>query len=384
MKRTRRMAAVLRTACGVSGMMTAVLTAAYVVGAVQAPQEYDIRYKHFKPGEAVVMQITNDVVGTMSFGFGTQNMTQKTRQWARMECLQIEPDGIAKVRMTFERMAMDMNVGPFRMAFDSADEPAPQPASQPTSTPTDMASLQDTMVRGMTRALVGHSLTATISPDGKCLKLEGMKEMFDKMFKEMPGAEQFGKTFKEMFSEDTFKDQLFGTATWLPTRPVRIGEVWNIEQRMRMGPMGNAVVKGKNRLLSVETIDGRRIARVAVTMNMEMGEGAEGLKVAGQTVKTKMTSTGGTGTWLWDLDRARMIKSQQICPMEMTMQTGSSSQPGESFTITQKLNYATTVEYIGDELAARLLPDETPKAPGTQEAKAAHQMGTATQPTAIE
>jgi hypothetical protein len=380
MKRMRMVTAGLAAACGVSGMMTVVLAATYVAGAVQAPQEYNIRYKHPKPGEPVVMQITNDVVGTMSFGLGTQSMTQKTRQWIKTECMGIDPDGIAKVRMTFERFAMDMNVGPVHMTFDSADEPAPDPTSQPSGKSPTPLTMAQTMVKAMTKAMVGHTLTATIGPDGKCLKMEGMKEMFDRMFKDMPGGEQFAKPFKEVFSEDSFKDQFFGSLSWLPTKPVRIGDVWNTEQRIKMGPMGETVLKGKNKLLSVETIDGRRTARVGVTMNMEMGNGADGFKVAGRTVKTKMTSTGGTGTWLWDLDRSRMIKLQQTYPMEMTTETGTSSQPGESFTMTQKVNYATTVELVGDELAARLLPDATPKVPAVQQPKAVPVVGTATQP----
>jgi hypothetical protein len=338
-----------------------------------AQEEYALQYKHMKPGESMLMKTTNNMVGTMQVpGMGTQSLAQKQQQWLKQECLAIDESGNATVRTTFERVAQDSSIGPMRINFDTANPPASQPGG-------DSPALA--MQKAMGSAMVGHSIEAVMTSEGKCLKMTGMQEMMDSMFKEMPGGKEAAGAMKEMFSEDNFKQQFANATTWLPTKPVRIGEVWSTELRMKLGPIGEMVMKSKNKLLSVETIDGRHIARVGTTSNMEIGNGGEGMKIAGQTMKMKMTSTGGTGAWLWDLDRARMIRLQQICPMDMTMDMGSTSQPNDSFKMTQKLNYSTAMTVVGDELAEKLLPTETVKAPPVTPAKSMLEAG-ATQPAA--
>ncbi len=339
--------------------VTAMATAAW------AQEEYVLQYGLPKPGEPVVMHSVTHIAGAMQgMGIGVQKMTQKIQQWIKLECLEVDSDGIAKVRMTFERMAMDMNFFGKSARFDSADPPSSQPGKDDAS---------EAMRKGTGLMFAGKSLTATVTPEGKCLKLEGIDEMFEGM-KDFPGGESMLQSLKESMSENVMSNQLLNTQ-WVPKKPVRIGETWSTEQRMKMGPIGEVTVKSRNKLLAVETIDGRRIARIGQTTNMEVASTPGGSKLPGmENVQIKMTSLGGTGTWLWDLDKGRMVGAQQNAPLEMSTEFGSATQPSASFKIGAKANYSTAIEIVGDPIAAGLLPPETPKAPASEPSRGVLEM----------
>lgn len=344
-------------------MMAAVLAVAGMTLAAQAQDEYTIQYKHPKAGETVVLHNTSHVVGTITgMGIGSTKMTQKIQQWIKMECLEINDEGVATLRMTFDRMAMDMDMGGQHMHFDSAEPPSSQPDKENPA--------EEAIRKSMGGIFTGKSLTATVTAEGKCLKMDGLDELLEGM-KDMPGGEQMAKMLRESMSENA-KEQWFGKTTWLPAKPVRIGDIWTSDQRMKLGPLGEVIMKAKNKLLGVDVVDGRHIARVGQTANMEMSPDLAGTKMPGaENMKMKMTSQGGTGTWLWDLDSGRMIKMQQNAPMEMAVEFGSTTQPSATMKMTQKFTYSSVTELVGDELAARLLPTETPKAPPATQPAAA-------------
>lgn len=314
-----------------------ILWLAGVAVAVQAQDTVSITYKPMKPGEVVRTRMGTDMVGTMSgMGPGSQNMTQKNDQWMKMECLGADPAGVTTVRMTFERMAMTMNIGPMTVAFDSADKDrsATQMAFNPAAR--------------MFEAMVGKSVTMRFDPQGKCLGVTGLREMMDDVFKQVPGGEQMAKLMESMLSDDAIMER-FGYIGWLPKKPVAVGDTWTTQQDMSAGPMGKVVMKGKNKLIGIETVNGRRCARVATTTNMEMGNEDKPYEVKGMHVQMHMTSTGGTGSWLWDIDRGQMVLMKTTAPVEITTEAqpqASQTQPTNNFKMVQKMTYTTTVELV--------------------------------------
>ncbi len=335
--------------------MAAVLAAAMATTA-RAQEEYVLQYKHPKVGEPVVQHVSGHVVGTFTgLGVGTMKMTQKVGQWIRLECLEVNEDGSAKLRMSFQRFAMDMDVGPTHVSFDSAEPPSSQPDKED---PAKKA------LRQVAGAMVsGKGLTAVVTAEGKCLKIEGVDEMFSGI-KDIPGGEQMGKALKEGMLENAASDDWCGQGVALPKRPVRIGEVWSGERRMNMGPMGKMLAKSKNKLLGVETVNGRHIARIAQTINMEMTPdlGSVARMPGMENVQMRMVSQGGTGTLLWDIDKARLIKMQQTAPLEMNVDFGSTTQPSASVRMSAKFHYSQVARLEGDDLADKLLPTDEPKA----------------------
>ncbi len=358
-------------------IMTAVLAMAGMAATVQAQDEYVLQNKQLGPGEARTLHTIAHIVGAIQgMGIGNLKMTQKVQQWMKMECLEVSEDGTTRIRIGFDRFAMEMDMAGKQVKFDSAD-----PASAVLPSQDEQA--REKMTKSMGGMYTGKGLTATVTAEGKCLKLEGLDEMFEGM-KDMPGGEQMAKSIKESMSENLMKNESLGGNGWLPKKPVRIGEVWSSEQRMKMGPLGEVISKTRNKLLGVETIDGRRIARVGQTMNMEMNPDFGFMKMPGaENVHMKMITEGGTGTWLWDLDNGYMIKMLQNAPMEMSVEFGSTTQPSVSMGIKAKINYSSVAEIVGDEVAAKLLPIEMPKAPPIEKAKTMLDVGT-TQPAATE
>jgi hypothetical protein len=238
--------------------------------------------------------------------------------------------------MTFERMAMTMNAGPIAMTYDSADRDAA--ASQSAFNPAVK----------MFDAMVGKSFTARIDAQGKCLEVNGLKGLMDDVFKQVPGGQQTAKMMESMFSDNIIMEK-FGHIEWLPKKPVKIGDSWSTQYEMSMGPMGKMIMKGKNKLIGVEMVNGRRCARVAATTNMEMGNPDKPYEVNGVGVQMHMTSTGGTGSWLWDVDRGLMVQMKTTAPMEITTEAqpqASQTQPANSFKMVQKMTYTTTVELV--------------------------------------
>lgn len=358
-------------------IMAAVLAAVGMAATVQAQEEYVLQCKQLGQGEARTLHTIAHIVGTIQgMGIGNLKMTQKVQQWITMECLEVGEDGTTRIHMGFDRYAMDMDIAGKQVKFDSAD-----PAS--VVMPSQDEKAREKMIKSMSGMFTGKGLTATVTADGKCLKFEGLDEMFDSM-KDMPGGEQMIKSLKESMSENLMKNESLGGHGWLPKKPVRIGEVWSSEQRMKMGPLGEVISKTRNKLLGVETINGRRIARVGQTMNMEMNPDFGFMKMPGaENMHMKMITEGGTGTWLWDLDSGYMVKMLQNAPMEMSVEFGSTTQPSASMGIKAKINYSQVAEIVGDEVAAKLLPVEMPKAPPIEKAKTMLDVGT-TQPAEAE
>jgi hypothetical protein len=359
-------------------MAAAVLVVAGMAAAAQAQDEYILRYKHPEAGDAITLHTTSHVVGTLQgLGVGGQKMTQKVQQWMKGECLEVNEDGVATVHLTFERFAMDLNVGGRHVTFDSAAAPSSQPDKEDPAQPAVRK-----ILAGM---FSGKGLTATVTSEGRCLKIEGMDEILEGM-KDMPGNEQVAKLFKESMTEDALADDWFSNTTWLPKKPVRVGDVWSSERRMKMGPLGEGLAKSRNRLLGVETIEGRRIARIGQTMNMELSPNPAGMGISGaENMKMKIVCLGGTGTRLWDLDRGYVVRAQESSPLELTLEFGSTTQPSAAVKMTQKFNYSTTVEVVGDDVAAKLRTTEKPKPTAVAPGNGTVEMGApTTQPAAAK
>ncbi len=196
-----------------------------------------------------------------------------------------------------------MTLGPITMSYDSAHK---QDAMQEKLNP---------MAKTI-GAMVGKSLTATFDADGNCLSIEGFREMMQDAFKNIPGGKEMAKAFIPD-DKEAAAQQFFGTAEILPKHPVKIGDIWSSQQKLRLGPLGEVVTKTKSKLIGIETVDGRRFARVAMTMNMDLDNSDKPMEIAGTKMKIHHECRGGTGSYLWDLDRHLMVRMKQTYPMEM-------------------------------------------------------------------
>lgn len=332
-----------RTQRILAGLCVAMLAA----GAAAATQEqYSIHYVQMKPGEVLRNYVGTYVTGTITgVGPAMRDMNQKVEQWMRVECLEVDEQGTATCRVTFERMAMTMTMGTRTVSYDSAAS---------TSQPSDPA---QAILRRSFGALVGKGITVKISKQGQPLEVTGMTELMEAAWSDVPGGKHMARMFEGVFNEGAIKDNWFGGIEQLPREPVTVGGTWSSEQRTHMGPLGQVRVKSRHKLMEVKSESGRHVAIVATTTNMEMGEGASGLSLppdaGGGKMDLRMTSQGGKGSWRWDLRRGRMLEMTTTGPFELTADMQSPANPDKPVRITQKAEVTTTTRLLeGNEDAA--------------------------------
>ena len=90
-------------------------------------------------------------------------------------------------------------------------------------------------VAGVMRKLVGAKIKMLADANGKIEKVEGIQELADKLGGDTGGPMQ--GLFKEMLKEDNLKE-MGDMGNCLPDKPVRLGDQWNIQKDMNLGPMG--------------------------------------------------------------------------------------------------------------------------------------------------
>ena len=322
------------------------LTFATVLLAILAGTAYpqdavDLKYVQLKCGEVLRFRSINDSAGTIEgMGPAVQRMTQRFEQWTKIECLKVSPDDIATIRMTFERIAQSMRIGPIVVSYDSAVVPSPEAMKNPALA----------QITRMFKPMIGASVTARLNPQGKCIEVTGVDEIFEQLPADTSDAKQIKELLASIWSDDVFKEGLTSWVEWVPNKKVRIGDVWSHVRRARLGGYGEQTVKSKYKLLGLETYKGRKCAKIASTLNMEIGPGdtGEGLKVPGGRMQLKMTGQGGTGLYRWDCKTGRLMFSQTSMPVEIQVQMTHATQPTRSRTITNKVTLTEIVEVLDE------------------------------------
>ena len=343
------------------GMRTARLVVVVVMGvcpaAVMAADVAELKHLPSKLGEMCYLHGTVEAVGTIEgMGPTPQQFSQRIEQWMKRECVAVDAKGVTTERMTYERVAVTMSAGPMTTSYDSARPEAGGSGAE--------------ALGKWVGALVGLSIEGRIDADGRCIEVRGVKEMMEKLTAGMGGDGLAASMVQGMISEDGVKDK-FGTASILPGRQVKVGEVWSKDRSMAMGPLGTLEMKQKFKLLAVEQYQGRRCARIGTTSSLGMAADTSKSGVPGMfgpmDVTMSMAGEQGKGVVMWDIDRGMLVQSTESMPLTTEMQMKAptdANAPG--MTVTQKLTTTTTVEML-DKLPA--VPSA--KMPTTGKAEAA-------------
>lgn len=179
------------------------------------------------------------------------------------------------------------------------------------------------------RLVKGKSLTITFAPDGRVLKVAGLKELMNGAFRGAPP--QTRQTLEQMFSEDSVRQMwsmMFGGV--IPRRPLRLGESWPTSFSFGQGPMALTF----NLRMKLDSV-AKGIATIGIggTGKLAMS-GFEG----GASAKSNRISVTGTSKfdlvrgWLGDqkmaikIDGAVQAKGQTV-PFKMTESVSTRFQP---------------------------------------------------------
>lgn len=253
-----------------------------------------------------------------------QNQDQLIEQEFTIDLTVSEPaeTGERNVKMNYTRVAQKMDMGPISLDYDS-DSP-----------PDSSASPIERQVAQQMGVLHNATIELTISPDGTPLKVKGMDKLWDDMAAENSNMAQQAANMKKQFGNDNIKQMWEMQALLLPSESVAPGAVWTAGETIEMPMLGEAEVSYECTLKKVAEEEGRRVAYVDFTGEVEAKGGVNtvpGAELGAMNFDQK-------GTYTYDID-LNMITDQNLTQegtMEMTVQ-------GQKMTIDQTLTQTITV-----------------------------------------
>ncbi len=335
---------------------------AYLVGGVlavaamaqpAAAQETVMKYKWTK-GQVVHYRVTKETKMKMSGIPGSDDIEGGQLQvlTERLEVTGVDAsDGAATVQATFVALKMDSN------------QPGMPKASYDSANPDAGAAGPSNPIVSLMSGMVGESVTFVILPDGTVRKVDGVDKVWDTMSKGMKGggpqASMIVQGMKENFTEEGMKRQLEQGFKAIPEKAVKPGETWATSTTQPLSMMGKMSVNGTNTFKGVETVDGKKLARIGLVMTMDLLPPKEGDPVNPMLamMKPTMKDAKGDGASLFDvgLGQLQSTTMTMTMPVEMSM-TGPD---GKSMNLKQNITNKVTVERV----------DAPPPAPAKSEPK---------------
>lgn len=133
------------------------------------------------------------------------------------------------INMTYEKLAMDMNVmgQNIRMSTDESDN------SKPGSKTLN--------------AIKGSTISVSLSPQGKVLEVKGTDELAERL----GGASEMEKeTLKTFFNKESLKSTMEQSFNFFPDKPIKAGDAW--EKAVTVSSPYKMISNNKYKLIKVE------------------------------------------------------------------------------------------------------------------------------------
>jgi hypothetical protein len=283
------------------------LALAFVCVQSLAAQDVSLRYQ-WKKGEALRYRWTAQQNVTMSGipGLGDMTLTMSLGQVVKMAVEDVAADGTATLRATFESAKMEMATPMGTVKYDSA---APAAATGDPMT--------DALGKAM-QALIGASVTLTVTPIGKVPTLQGMEELTAKL-KQAIGEEAAMAGLDAMFSNESMISSFGQNFVALPDKPTKAGDSWQSELKIA-NPMAPMVSSMTYTLKAIENTGGAQIARISTTATIKAA-GAGKPNPAMPMMKVDVGTGSENGEVIFDarLGRLRKAVFNTTTPMTMSM-----------------------------------------------------------------
>lgn len=262
----------------VSAVTAITCTAALTSTAVaQEAQSANLSLK-YTPGK--VYHITQSTNMLMDMG---PAMQMNNLMVMNMKGTTIEHEKGVEVAINYEGMKMKVKMGENIVAeYDSAKE----------DNNPELSKQLDPMLK--------TKFSAIFSKAGKYLGSEGL--------------EQLKLDPKTGVTKETLESMMKQGAVMLPNREIKVGESWQAEIKVPMQGVGEMEMSFDEKLISIEKMDGRKIARIDFTGKikpLEMKQNGVAVKIASKEI---------TGTVLFDLEYHQSRKTEMN--MELVMEAG--------------------------------------------------------------
>jgi len=224
----------------------------------------------------------------------------------------VASDGTTTVNMKYDRLAVQMRAGVTRIDYDSAGQ---EPA-------------ENDVVAKMYGAIVGKQIQARFSREGRCIDVTGFGEIVPEMVKAWPEAAGIADVLKETFSDEATRSMFAKLYPRLPEKPIKPGDIWADEAKASVPAIGAVTTKLSSQFVGIETVAGRRCARLNKTGQISTEGGAVDLsKVVG-------TGAGPLGLVKTDLHMEDSRIAGHTC---IDVETGYQVQTQTDFEMSMKL-----------------------------------------------
>ncbi len=274
-----------------------------------AQAQVDIRWK-FKEGEKFYLETVTDSKQTIVVAGKETRFDVKQTQVAGLLVKKKHSDGSVVIEYKYESMKVEG--GPLVQ-----------------------------QIAGQVQKLAGSVVTFTLSPTLQASRVEGFKEMLEKLIGEDPTAKQIAS----MMSEDTFKQQIEGIFSFVPDKPVRIGDKWERKAAITLGPLGGFNTQNSYQYDGKETVNGKPSDKITGAMTLtyvppkEEAVGAFPIKITKGDLKGE---TPRSSYW-FDAAAGKLIRQQSTVKVSGTL-TGTAM--GVNFDVTLDQSETTTVRLL--------------------------------------
>ncbi len=285
--------------------MLVVIVAMAFVGVCFAEDKIQLKYampKGWKGGYR--MKVDQNIEQTMMGQ--QQTINQKQEMVVKYEVIDVEPNGVIKMKQTFDAIKINMTGSGMNMNFDSADPNI--------NTDNPMAAMYS--------AMLGRSFIARMTPQGKMLGFEGLKEMMQDMVDIvcqkslgfLPAEQQAQMTEEQkqqmkdgicrmmnMFLNDDNLEQMSGQNNLpvFPEMPVGVGDSWPHKLEMNIG-----LPLTMDTTYTVQAVRGNMVAMAYDSvMDMKMGKNSEMAAAVEPNMPDMKMDMAGTIKGVFDVDK---------------------------------------------------------------------------------
>lgn len=161
-------------------------------------------------------------------------------------------DGVAKVNAKYDAVRLMMRQGENAVSVDSTQKPASDAAGSPSPTPAAKAAM----------ALVGQSITLTISPLGEVTSVEGTAPIIAKLQASSGKDSAVVNAIAMMLEPRTLQAAWNGVLHVLPPDAIEADRPWLIESQSPMGSAGTLHIK-RSLISSSKPVASNRDEKVA-------------------------------------------------------------------------------------------------------------------------
>jgi len=249
----------------------------------QGADKYTIKYD-FEKGKTYKQHSVTDMAMTMNAMGQDMKMDMSMYVDFNYDVVDKNNDGY-NIRMSYQKMKINMT-SPMTYLLDSE---SPENSSDKSSAE-------------FLKSLMGVPVDIQLTQQGKVTSVSGVDKLVEKV--DAVNNPQFKQMFGQQFSEKTFEKAFEQFASYLPGRPVAIGDTWNVATSLS----NNGIDIINKMTLTLKQVNDN-VATIEFTGTLTTPEGGAVTNIQGMDAKVSVTGTQ-TGTTQLDMKTGWIVRSE--------------------------------------------------------------------------